>query len=246
MSEPFNPFAAPETRNDVQAQTVGSHQELAGVERGLRLIYFGICGVFLSAMATAVLAVAIGPSARIGFVGVIISWLMVIIGPFFCLSVPAESKARGLIGASILFQLTGFLLMIGWRTGVIVLWPGADLSPALQLLSQFSGVSGGVLFILFLMKVARFIGREDLRRRGINLLIGSVVLFLITVFAVYSVTFFGRANTESIGLIAIFLAAAGALVLFLMYANLVNYLAKAIGSLRSGSAAGQETGRYLG
>ena len=238
MSEPFNPFAAPETRNDVLAQPVGSYKELAGVERGLRLIYFGICGVFLSAMATAVIAIAIGPMARIGLAGVFISWLMVIIGPFFCLSVPSKSGAWVLIG-SILFQLTGLFLLIGLRTG-------ADLPPALQLLIQFSGVAGWVLFILFLMMVARIIVREDLRRRGINVLIGSVVLFLIAVFAVYSITFHGRVNTESVGLIAVFLAAAGALVLFLMYANLVNYLAKAIGSLRSGSAAGQETGRYLG
>ncbi len=227
-------------RNDVQAPAVGSYQKLVGVERGLRLIYFGICGVFLSAMATAVLAIAIGPRARIGFVGVIISWLMVIIGPFFCLSVPAESRASCLIGASILFQLTGFVLAMALRTDVV------DLPMALQFLSEFSGVTGGILFILFLMKVARFIGREDLRRRGINVLIGSVVLFLIAVFAVYSVTFRGRVNTESVGLIAVFLAAAGALVLFLMYANLVNYLAKAIGALRSGSPAIHDTGRYLG
>jgi hypothetical protein len=66
------------------------------------------------------------------------------------------------------------------------------------------------------------------------------------VFAVYSVTLRGRGNTESIGLIAIGIAGVGALVLFLMYANLVNYLAKAIGSLRSGSATSQDTGRYLG
>ena len=240
MSEPFNPFAAPEMRNDVQAQAVGSYQKLVGVERGLRLIYFGICGVFLSAMATAVLAIAIGPRARIGFVGVIISWLMVIIGPFFCLSVPAESRARGLISASILFQLTGFFLAMALRTSVV------DLPPALQFLSELFGVTGGVLFILFLMKVARFIGREDLRRRGINVLIGSVVLFVIAVFAVYSVTFRGRGNTESIGLIAIGIAGVGALVIFLMYANLVNYLTKAIGSLRSGSATNEVTGRYLG
>ena len=239
MSEPFNPFAAPETRNDIQAQAVGSYEELAGVERGLRLIYLGICGVFLSAMATAVLAVAIGPIARIGFVGVIISWLMVIIGPFFCLSVPAESKARGLIGASILFQLTGFILTIALRTG-------ADLSPALRLLSQFSGVTGGVLFILFLMKVARLIGREDLRRRGINVLIGSAVLFGIAVYAFYSLNTRGRGVTEPLGVIALVISAIGILVLFVMYANLINYLAKAIGSLRSGSAAGQETGQYLG
>ncbi len=239
MPEPFNPFAAPETRNDVQTQAFESYQELAGVERGLRLIYFGICGVFLSAMATGVLAIAIGPRARIGFVGVVISWLMVIIGPFFCLSVPAESRAKGLIGASILFQLTGFFLMIGLGTG-------ADLSPTLHLLSQFSGVSGGVLFILFLMKVARFIDREDLRRRGIKVLIGSAVLFVIAMAAVYLVSTGDRGDMQLAGLIASVIAAVGALVLFLMYANLINYVAKAIGSLRSGSATSQETGQYLG
>ncbi len=238
MSEPFNPFAAPETRNDVQSQAAGSYKELAGVERGLRLIYFGICGVFLSAMATAVLAIAIGPMARIGLAGVFISWLMVIIGPFFCLSVPSKSGAWVLIG-SLLFQLTGFFLLIGLRTG-------ADLPPALQLLIQFSGVAGGVLFILFLMMVARMIGREDLRRRGINLLIGSVMLVVLSIAAVYLNSTNNRGNMESVALIAGFLTVAGVLVLFLMYANLINYLAKAIGSLRAGSAASQDTGRFLG
>ncbi len=239
MSEPFNPFAAPETRDLVQDQAVGDYQQLAGVERGLRLIYFGICGVFLSAMATGVLAIASRDLMIIGAAGVLISWLMLIIGPFFCLSAPADSGAKWLIGASILFQLTGFLLSIALRTG-------ADVPLALQLLSQLSGVTGGVLFILFLMKIAKYIGREDLRRRGINVLIGSVVLFVIAMFALYSATTGVRGNIEPGGLIALVISAIGALVLFVMYANLVNYLAKAIGSLRSGSSASQDTGRYLG
>ena len=239
MSEPFNPFATPETWNDIQAQAVGSYKEMAGVERGLRLIYFGICGVFLSAMATAAIAIVIGPMARIGFAGVFISWLMVIIGPFFCLSVPAKSRARVLIGASILFQLTGFFFLMGLRTG-------ADLPPALRVVIQFSGVMGGILFILFLMKVARFIGREDLRRRGINLLIGSVILVVLSIAAVYLNSKVNRGNMESVALIAGFLTVAGALVLFLMYANLINYLSKAIGSLRAGLVTSQDTGRFLG
>lgn len=239
MSEPFNPFAAPETRDFVQDQAVGSYQELAGVERGLRLIYLGICGVFLSAMAAAVLGVVAGPLSLIGLAGVFVSWLMLIIGPFFCLTAPAESGAKGLIGASILFQLTGFLLSIALRTG-------AELPLPLQLLSQFAGVTGGVLFIFFLMKIAKYIGRNDLRRRGINVLIGSVVIFLITMVAVYLMLTSGRGRMEPGGLIAIIVAAIGALVLFVMYANLVNYLAKAIGSLRSGSSASLDTGRYLG
>lgn len=239
MSEPFNPFAAPETRDTFQDQAVGDYQQLAGVERGLRLIYLGICGVFLSAMATGVLAIASRELMIIGLFGVLISWLMLIIGPFFCLSAPSESGAKGLIGASILFQLTGFLLSIALRTG-------ADLPLPLQLLSQFSGVTGGVLFIFFLMKIAKYIGRDDLRRRGINLLIGSVVLFMITMVAVYLLMTSGRRGMEPGGLIALVVAAIGALVLFVMYANLVNYLAKAIGSLRSGSSASLDTGRYLG
>lgn len=239
MSEPFNPFAAPEIRDHVQDQAVGDYKKLVGVERGLRLIYFGICGLFLSAIATAVLGVAFGPLALIGLAGVFISWLMLIIGPFFCLSVPAESGAKGLIGASILFQLTGFFLTVALRTG-------AGLPPALQLLSQFSGVTGGILFLFFLMKVARFIGREDLRRRGISVLIGSAVLFFIAVAAVYALSTRGRVEMEPVGVIASVSAAIGAVVLFVMYANLVNYLAKAIGSLRIGLAASPDAGRYPG
>lgn len=232
MSEPFNPFAAPETRDFVQDQAVGNYEEFAGVERGLRLIYFGICGVFLSAMATGVLAIASRDLMIIGAAGVLISWLMLIIGPFFCLSAPAESGAKGLIGASILFQFTGFFLSLALRFG-------AGLSLPLQLLGQFSGVTGGVLFIFFLMKIAKFIGRDDLRRSGINVLIGAVVLMLAVV-TVDSLGIRGRGD-----FIAILMTGISAVVLFVMYANLVNYLAKAIGSLRSGSSASQDTGRYL-
>ena len=78
------------------------------------------------------------------------------------------------------------------------------------------------------------------------MLIGSVMLVVLSIAAVYLNSTNNRGNMESVALIAGFLTVAGVLVLFLMYANLINYLAKAIGSLRAGSAASQDTGRFLG
>jgi hypothetical protein len=72
------------------------------------------------------------------------------------------------------------------------------------------------------------------------------MLVVLSIAAVYLNSTINRGNMESVGLIAGFLTVAGVLVLFLMYANLINYLAKAIGSLRAGSATSPDTGRFLG
>lgn len=236
MSEPFNPFAAPQSMDDVQPEAVGNYESLAGVERGLRLIYFGLCGVFLSAIAAGVFAIADRSLMIIGAAGVLISWLMLIIGPFFCLSVPDESGAKVLIGTSILFQLSGFMILVASGIGL------GDL-PFGRLISQFCGTIGVLLFVCFQMKIARFIRREDLRKKAIDVLIGSILLIVVAGLTTVSLI---HSGTQGPGFIGIIFTGLGALIVFVMYANLINYLAKAIGSLRFGSSASALETRYLG
>jgi hypothetical protein len=228
MSEPFNPFAAPETGGYAESSLpVGDFERLAGVERGLRMVYLGICGIIISVIIAGLSAILFPPLAIVAGLGVLICWLMLIIGPFLCLTAPEESGAKGLIIASILFQLMGFGLSVISMLGI-------DSPVVTQAVVQLSGAAGSVLFVFFLMKIAKYIGRDDLRKKGANILIGSVVLIAVTVLAFVTVIVGG--SGEMLGVIAILIIGVGALILFLMYANLINYLSKAIASLRANAS----------
>jgi hypothetical protein len=228
VSEPFNPFAAPETGGYSQSSLqVGDFERLAGVERGLRMVYLGICGIIISAIIAGLSAILFPPLAVVAGLGVVICWLMLIIGPFICLTAPEESGAKGLIIASILFQLMGFGLSFVPMLGIKV-------PIATQAVVQLSGAAGSVLFVFFLMKISKYIGRDDLRKKGANILISSVVLIAVTVLAF--VTVIGGGGGEMLGVIAMLIIGVGALILFLMYANLINYLSKAIASLRANAS----------
>ena len=227
MSEPFNPFAAPETGGYVQSSpSVGDFERLAGVERGLRMVYLGICGLIVSAIIAALFMLFFPPLALVAGLGAVICWLMLIVGPFLCLTAPEESGAKGLIIASMLFQLMGFGISV-------ISWLGIEVPIVTQAVVQLSGAAGSVLFVLFLMKIAKYIGRDDLRRKGSNILIGSVVLIAVTVLAI--VTAIGGGG-EMLGMVVMLIVGIGALILFLMYANLINYLSKAIASLRANAS----------
>jgi hypothetical protein len=186
-------------------------------------------------MSGGLLSIVFPPAAIIAGGVILICWLMLIIGPFLCLTAPDETGAKGLIGASILCQLGGFLLSLVSNIGILI-------APAILAAGPLLGVIGSVLFVLFMMKIAKYVGRDDLHRKGRNVLIGSSVLFVIAVGAMTTLLSGG----QGLGVLGLVIVLIGGLIVFVMYANLINYLSKSIASLRAGNLTGQQTSNYVG
>jgi len=216
---------------------------LASTERGLRLIYVGILVMILAIILGMALSF-VGPATGIiTGLALFAGWLLWLIGPFFCLSVPGETGARGLIIASVTCQ--------GTAAGLVLLQFAAPLLFYTSLggiggffavgagVGQLLGLAGSVLFVLFMMKVGRQLGREDLHRRGRNLLILAVFIF-IGLIALSVAMFSAISGPSSSGPSRLATAASGiaiawgiaVLIAFIMYANLVHQLYKAISELR--------------
>lgn len=222
MSDAVNPFAPPATVNEpvVPGMPVDPDR-LAGVETGLRLVYYGIVTILLCVIAM-IPSIAILPPAVLLFAGgIFLGWLMMLIGPFFCLTAPAETGASGLIIGSISCQLMGFL------ASVVRIFLEAPLSQLVNFFGSLIGLAGTALFLLFLMKVASHVGRYDLQQRGRNILIGGCIMFALMIAVGVGAAVAGPA-------IGVFMIAAviGGIVLFVMYASLLHGLYKAIAALR--------------
>ncbi len=94
---------------------------------------------------------------------------------------------------------------------------------------NFSGIIGSVLFVLFMQRLARFVGRDDLAAKAKNVLIFSSVMMVVSVAMAAAVLAKILVGDIVVGLLGIVLIIC-VLIVFVMYANLVNYLRNALGS----------------
>jgi hypothetical protein len=218
MDQPENPYAT----SNIDALDPGvewMQTDKAGLSKtalGLTVVYSGI--VLLLLCLISMLATIFAPFLMpLVFGAIIIAAIMMFVGPIFCLSVPPETKAQGLIVGSVVLQLINLAL-------TIVAFAGIELF-GIQAFSQLFGVLSAVLFVLFMRKLALFIGRPDLASRASNVLILAAVVFLVG-FAAGATMFWGA----QVGGFLFFILAIMTLFLFVMYANLVNYLRKALKS----------------
>jgi len=219
MSVSENPYASPETLETsapgVEWMQSGS-PELAKTARGLSIVYFGIVLVLLSVISIVLMSL-FPPLLFLSSFGFAVGILMTIIGPILCLSVPEATGAKGLITGSVLLQFVNLLL------GMVSIF-GFGLPPAARAISSMFWVGAGVLFVLFMRRLASFIGRTDLASKARNVLIFAAVIVLG--FLVIGVLQFSGAP-DVLGIISLPLLIF-ALVAFVMYANLINSLRKAI------------------
>jgi hypothetical protein len=188
---------------------------------GLTLVYYGIITALLSvlfAMFGGMAAGAGGPGAGVVVVGVatagfLAAAVLMFVGPFFCLAVPEESGAKGLIVGCVVFQLANVALPIIYQTAPDLL-PQAAIG-VLNLL----GFVGAVLFILFMKKLSEFIGRYDLAARAKSILVIWGVLIGILVVMI------GALVAKILwAMVLVFVAIILALVAFVRYATLINAL----------------------
>ncbi len=218
MTAPPNPYASPTTL-DLNAPGAEWSQirspELAKTALGLALVYYGIV-ILLISMIMAIVNVMVLPSIMISLVGMIAAAIMMFVGPLFCLSVPAETGAKGLIFTSVGLQFVNLLVAMNQLVF------HAALPQGVSQLVQLSGVVGAALFVLFMRKLAKFIGREDLAKRAGSVLTMGIVLILLTTGATIGAAF--APGIRVLGLVTGILG----LIVFVRYADLVNSLRKAL------------------
>jgi len=238
MSDPINPYASPladlTPAPGVQwVQDVSPSLRQTGI--GLTLVYYGIVlvfltilvfmfGGFLAADAGGAILVLVAGAAGIGMV---MACILLLAGPLVCLAVPAQSGARPYIIGSVVFQLVNICY------AVFSQFVPVEIPPAAALVLNLLGVTGAVLFILFMKKLAEYIGRKRLAARARNLLVtlGVLVVLGAALGAAAIVGALQELPEETLlpvfGVLGLGLFVVG-LIAFVMYANLVNALRKAL------------------
>jgi hypothetical protein len=224
MSNSINPFAPPAETGESFLARSGNFEELAGTETGLRITYYGILMILFSVIAGAVMAAIFPPAAMLAAVLIILGSIMLMVGPFFCLTAPPETGARGAIIASIVCQFLAILTTIAPYLGL-------QLGGLANSIGSLMGTIGTVFFIIFLMKISLYIGRPDLHAKGRSIFILAAILIGATIALTAAAVIVGPV----VG-IAMLGVAIGMLVAFVMYANLINFLFKAIALLRARNA----------
>ncbi|MCA9248683.1 MAG: hypothetical protein KDA42_16270 [Planctomycetales bacterium] len=213
MESSENPYAAPQVEVAASGEWLRSNAEgLSKTAIGLSLMYYGIILLLLWTILT-IPMMFLGAAIRFPLgAGMIIASIMMFVGPVLCLSVPPETGAKGLAALSVVFQLirviVEFLPFVGIAPNIV---PG---------LAQAAGILSSVLFVVFLRKLAQFIHRDDLTKRANNVLMMAVIAIALALGSVVGIGPLPGLILIGVGILA--------LVLFVMYANLINALRKAI------------------
>ena len=198
-----NPFAPPTVEplvpDDERMQTWTG--DLTKTGTGLTLVLFGILSVLVSGAVVIPVGVVLagvtflmnwgnttgsmpllgwvgGGVAILGLVGFLIGYLMMFVGPFRCLSAPAAARGRGLIIGSVVCQTLpviaffgSFLLQISWLD-----LPAPTRGGPFEIAIAGLGLASQILFVLFMRRIAAFIGRMDLVAHARNILIGAALM----------------------------------------------------------------------
>jgi hypothetical protein len=239
MSDPINPFASPQADlapapGEQWVRDLSSSLRQTGL--GLALILYGIVAVGISLLVlvfgefvargvgAGIVMVPVGVGA---VAGVVVGCLLMFAGPLVCLAVPAETGAKGLIVGSVLLQLALTGCVVALQLLPVRVPP--VVAPALGLL----GVVGAVLFILFMKKLAEYIGHGKLAALARSLLVIFAVVVLLGVANVGGnftepVLAARASEVELVQVVLGFTLLADGLIAFVMYATLVNGLRNAL------------------
>jgi len=187
-------------------------------------VYWGIAIILLSVIGGIVLGMVFAaaggtlalfiPAALIGL-GVIAGTITGLTGRIFCLDVPEETNARSLIYAAVICDAVAILVSIAtWIPNV-----PESISSITNLLSLLATL----LFIIFLKRIAKFIGRSELADRAQSILTLGIVLVALS-FGTALLLFVVGPLAGLLGFVVVVLG----LVVFLRYVRLVLDLRKAI------------------
>lgn len=228
MSDDVNPFASPQTSGIERPEVLWATEQpeaLRKVKIGLTLVYASICGILLAVLGGPIVMITLAGPENFVLVGVVLGVvtvllnLMMIVGQVLCLAVPAESGAKPLINAAVGLQGLAFVCTL--LTFALSDGPAAIVVVGISYLANAVSL---ICFILFLRRVALYIQRPDIAGRAMRALV--VGLVSVAVLAVAGILVSITPN-PALGLIML-PAMLGMLIGFVMYANTVTYLRKAI------------------
>jgi hypothetical protein len=158
--------------------------------------------------------------SMIGGGGVLLGGLMHFIGQCVCCVAQSPWHARGYAIAAVALQVCNIGLFVA--NIVQNATAGPNRSPHFAVLIYPVWLLSNVCLVLFMYKLAAFIGRGDLKDRARNtLVIGIVLLGLLGAMVFASVV----AHSPLYGLLGI-VVLIGGLIGLVMYANLINALRK--------------------
>ena len=239
------PTVEPLVPDDERMQTWTG--DLTKTGTGLTLVLFGILSVLVSGAVVipgvvlagvgflinwgnttgsmSPLAWVGGGVAILGLVGVLIGYLMMFVGPFRCLSAPAAARGRGLIIGSVVCQTLpvitffgSFLLQIS-RLEV----PTSIIRSGIAI----AGLASQILFVLFMRRIAAFIGRMDLVAHARNILIGAALM--ASCFAIQGIAHLVARNPGDA------LAGMGTLAAFIVFVLYLGLLVRLRRAIKSGA-----------
>ncbi|MGB0596195.1 MAG: hypothetical protein ACPGLY_05870 [Rubripirellula sp.] len=222
MSDSPNPYAPPSAApSPAGAEWMANDPAaLSRTAFGLSLVYYGILLILLSIILFFALGFVFGLAAILAAPGFLIGSILMFVGPLFCLTVPAETNAKGLIITAVVLQIINIV-------AVLLQFAGVDLA-GFDSFAQIFSVLSAIFFVLFMRRLARYLGREDLAKRASNILVGGFVSFFGAIASGVLAFLIGPA----ISLMLLVFAIVG-IVIFVMYANLVHTLSKALKEARA-------------
>ncbi len=212
---------------------------LEKVAKGLGLIYAGLVIIVLAIIGGFIVGFAVAGQAAAGggiagnetmgvallaIIGVsLVGTILDIVGRILCLSVPDKTRAATVIQVSVVCTILGLLLNLAGQF---------TQNKALTSISSLLSLVGAVVFMIFLMRLGRFLGRRDLADQGKTILTGSVILVGGFIGGAVAI---GLGNLMLGGLLMI-VSSFGFLILFVMYANLISSLKQATAQQARGMA----------
>ncbi len=230
MVDQPNPFASPQTAAGERPEIVFAteHPEaLRKVKLGLTLVYTGICGTLIAAISAPVMLLffqaddsAAIPALVIG--GMVALALLMFVGQVFCIAIPAESGAKGLVVTAVALQAIGFLTSLG---SLMVPVP-ASVGAIVSVVNNLAGFVAVAFFVLFLRRVAIYLSQPNIAGRATRtLIVGAIAGVLLTA---GSALVIARPDTAVVLAPPLAIAGIAGFVALVMYANTVTYLRKAI------------------
>ncbi len=97
-------------------------------------------------------------------IAVLVGYVMIIVGTVQCLATPEETGARGMIVASVIMTVMAFVLGVA---GAFM----RDENEVVEMVSNLLSLGSTITFLLFLKRLAEFIGAASLAARAKTLLI---------------------------------------------------------------------------
>lgn len=195
----LDPYRSPQIDTAGHRPTVDAAiSQLSGTRTGLQLVYWGIVVILLALVlliGAIILMVAMGGAAGGGGIiggalgiilvvgAVIVGSLMMFVGQCLCLTVPAATGAKGLITTTVAIQVLNLVVGIGASVASTTMGEPNEPNPAVmgvQLVSGILGMVGFFCFLMFIKKVAQFIGRHELAAYA-----GRVIGVFAVILAIY-------------------------------------------------------------